>query len=293
MAFFILNWNLEEKKLKHLEFIVICIAGFLWFCQDPPAYSENFPVLIKKPVNESITIRKKTQKAEDKWAEERSRLKAKYEKRESKNDLLIGKNRELKRAVAARRASVDALEREIAQIARISEEFLPFLEQTYDRLEGLVKEDVPFLSDERRKRLETLRRTLDDHRVSIGEKFRKVMEALSVEAEYGNTVEVYQEEIIINDKKIQVNVFRLGRISLFFQSLDAKTIGYFDASVLAWKKFPPQYNRQINAAIEMGAKKEAEESRKKIFSDKSTLERSIARMEGKNNTLETENRALY
>ncbi|MCD6305421.1 MAG: DUF3450 domain-containing protein [Deltaproteobacteria bacterium] len=240
--------------MKNIAFILICATAFFCFFEIRPVFSENFPAQVKKPVNESITIRRKTQKAEDKWAEERSRLKAKYEKLESENNRLTAENSELKKDVAARRASVEALEREIAQIARISDELLPFLEQTYNRLAALVKEDVPFLSDERDRRLETLRRTLDDAMVSTSEKFRKVMEALSVEAEYGNTVEVYPEEIVIDGKKIQVNIFRLGKISLFFQTLDGKTTGYFDAAAFAWKKFPPQYNRQINAAIEMGTK---------------------------------------
>ena len=240
--------------MKQVGFIVICIAGFLWFFQDPPASSENFPAQAKKPVGESISIRQKTQKAEDKWAEERARLKAEYEKLEQENRRLTTENSELEKDVAVRKKSVEALEHQIAEIERISEELLPFLEQTYTRLAALVKEDVPFLQDERRRRIATLGRALDDSQVSISEKFRKVMEALTVEAEYGNTVEVYQERIMIDEKNVQVNIFRLGRLSLFFQSLDKKTTGYFDPAIFAWEKFPSHYNREINAAMEMGAK---------------------------------------
>ena len=246
---------MKEMRLKKLALIFVCVAGFSVFFEIGPAFSENFPAQVKKPVNESISIRQKTQEAEDKWAEERSRLKAEYEELEREKIRLSAENSELKKDVAARRASVDALEGEIAQIARISEELLPFLEQTYNRLAELVKVDVPFLSDERNKRLESLKRTLDDAMVSTGEKFRKMMESLSIEAEYGNTVEVYREKITIDEREIQVNIFRLGRTSLFFQSLDGETTGYFDSAVFVWKEFPPQYNRQINAAIEMGAKR--------------------------------------
>ncbi len=240
--------------MKNIAYILICVAGFFCFFEIGQAFPENFPAQVKKSINESISMRQKTQKAEDKWAEERLRLKAKYEKLESENNRLTAENNELKKDVAARQASVDALEHEIAQIARISDELLPFLEQTYNRLAVLVKEDIPFLRDERGRRIATLGRILNDSLVSTSEKFRKVMEALFVEAEYGNTVEVYPEEIVVDGKKIQVNIFRLGRISLFFQTLDGKTTGYFDQALFAWKKFPPRYNREINAAIEMGAK---------------------------------------
>jgi chromosome segregation ATPase len=208
----------------------------------------------QKRVEQSIEIRQATQKAEDKWAEERERLKAEYEELEGEYDRLSAEKRELEAETAARRASVEAIEKEIAQVARISNELTPFLEQTYDRLAALVKEDVPFLRDERKRRLETLRQTMDDPLISAGEKYRKVMEALLVEAEYGNTMEIYPEEIVLDDQKIQVNVFRLGRISLFFQTLDGKTSGYFDPATFEWKVFSPEYSRQIRAAIEMGAK---------------------------------------
>ena len=241
--------------MKKFTFILMCFVGFSCFSESLPAFSEDFPARVKKPVNESITIRRNTQKSADQWSEERLKLKGKYETLETDNDRLKVENNALKKNSADRRASIDALEGEIAQISRISEELLPFLEQTYDRLAKWVKEDVPFLPDERRKRLETLRRILDDPLVSTGEKFRKTMEALSVEAEYGNTVEAYREEIIIDEQKIQVNIFRLGRISLFFQSLDGEKTGYFDPAEFVWKEFPPQYNRQINAAMEMGAKR--------------------------------------
>ena len=243
------------KRLAIIRLIISCIAGFFWFFQDLPAYSENLPAKVKKPVNESITIRRETQKGEDKWAEERARLKAEYEKLEQKNQFLSAENRELKKNVDVRKKSVDALERQIAEIKRISEELLPFLEQTYRRLAALVREDTPFLQDERCRRIATLKRVLSDSHIPIGEKFRKVMEALTVEAEYGNTVEVYQERITIDKKNVQANIFRLGRISMFFQFLDQKTTGYFDPATFTWKKFPPHYNREINAAIDMGAKR--------------------------------------
>jgi archaellum component FlaC len=258
MSLFLCQQGLEKYRekmgLKKLVFILVCFLGFSIFLENGPVLSEDLPARVKKSVNESITIRQKTQKSSDKWAEERPKLKAKYETLETENGRLKAVNDGLKKDLAARRASIDALEREIAEISRISEELIPFLEQTYDRLAEWVREDVPFLADEREKRLETLRRILDDPLVHAGEKFRKVMEALSVEAEYGNTVEAYGEEIIVGERKIQVNIFRLGRISLFFQSLDGEKTGYFDPSGFVWKEFPPQQNRHINAAMEMATK---------------------------------------
>lgn len=240
--------------MKKLSLILVCFVGISCVSESRPAFSEDFSARVKKTVKGSIAIRQKTQKSEDKWAEERLKLKAKYEILETEKGRLKAEHDGLKKNLAARLAAVLALESEIARISRISEELLPFLKETYDRLAEWVKEDVPFLRAEREKRLETLGRILDDPLVPTGEKFRKVMEALSIEAEYGNTVEAYGEEIVLDDRRIQVNIFRLGRISLFFQSLDGEKTGYFDPSDSVWRKFPPRYNRQIDAAMEMAMK---------------------------------------
>jgi regulator of replication initiation timing len=139
--------------LKKLAFIFVCFWCFSGFFENGPAFSEDLPARVKESVNDAISIRRKTQKSADKWAEERSKLKRKYETLETENGRLKTVNDDLKKDLAARRAAVDALEREIAEISRISEEVIPFLEQTYDRLAQWVREDVPFLADEREKRL--------------------------------------------------------------------------------------------------------------------------------------------
>lgn len=52
-----------------------------------------------------------------------------------------------------------------------------------------------------------------------------------------------------------VNIFRLGRMALFFQTPDGKTCGTFDSASREWRKLPPQYHSQISAAMEIGAKR--------------------------------------
>jgi hypothetical protein len=81
------------------------------------------------------------------------------------------------------------------------------------------------------------------------------MEALFIEAEYGNTIEVYQEKILLADEDMLVNVLRLGRISLFFETLDQQTAGYFDLAENLWRTLPQSANRDIRIAMEIGYKR--------------------------------------
>jgi hypothetical protein len=96
---------------------------------------------------------------------------------------------------------------------------------------------------------------MEDPEVSVSEKFRKAMEALLVEAEYGSTIEVYQQTIAVDDAPSLVNVFRLGRISLFYQTLDQKRCGFYDVAAAAWRPLPTAFNRCLQTAIEIGAKR--------------------------------------
>jgi hypothetical protein len=110
------------------------------------------------------------------------------------------------------------------------------------------------LIEERTARLENLRETLDDPAVAMGEKFRKAMEALFIEAEYGNTVETYQEKIEIKGEEVLATVFRLGNMALFFETLDRESVGYFDLAENNWTPLSPEANREIRAAVEIASK---------------------------------------
>jgi len=179
------------------------------------AGSEDFPDTVKKPIKKSIDVRQETQKAEDRWAEEKATLETQFEALKQEQEELTLVRDQLRKRVDAYKTTITSLENKITEISRISGELLPYLDEVFDRMANRIDSDLPFLQDERRQRLQNLRQTFDDQEISTSEKFRKTMEALLIETEYGNTVEVYQQRIMIDGKSILVNIFRLGRISLF------------------------------------------------------------------------------
>jgi prefoldin subunit 5 len=235
------------KKCVLILFCLILLSG--------SAGSEDFPDTVKKPIKKSITVRQDTQKAEDRWAEEKATLETQFEALQQEQEELTLIRDQLRKRVDSYKTTIASLENKITEISRISGELLPYLEEVFDRMANRIDSDLPFLQDERRQRLKNLRKTLDDPEISSSEKFRKTMEALFIETEYGNTVEVYQQRIMIEGKSILVDIFRLGRISLFFQSLDQTQSGYFNQAQSVWKTLPAEYNREINAAIEIGTKR--------------------------------------
>jgi hypothetical protein len=52
-----------------------------------------------------------------------------------------------------------------------------------------------------------------------------------------------------------VDIFRLGRVCLLYQSLDHKSCGFYNVAASAWQPLSGAYNRPIAAAMEIGAKR--------------------------------------
>lgn len=240
----------EKKKLKRHPVVIILIILF-----GTSSMAEEFQERVKQPVDRAISIRQQTQVKEDKWAEERSRMQAEYEKLQLENQALETRRTALDKEVDSWRERVDALEKQLVAIEQISSRLMPFLRKTVEEISVLIQDGLPFLLPERRARIDILEKVLDDRDVSLGEKFRKTMETLFSEAEYGNTIEVYQEKIELENRSLLANVFRVGRLALLCQSLDRQTTGVWDPVNNSWQSLPAEYQRDVHMAIEMGKKR--------------------------------------
>jgi len=121
------------------------------------------------------------------------------------------------------------------QVDVINRQIFPMMERMIDGLEQSVALDVPFLMEERTKRINTLKDTMERSDVSVAEKFRKVMEAYQIENEYGTSSETYTQSITNKEGVTRsYNMLRVGRIGLYYQSDDAKITGRWDNELRDW-----------------------------------------------------------
>ena len=206
---------------------------------------------VQKKVMETIEIRRQTQKKEDAWAWKKTELMARYRSLKAQQEHLEKVRLKIERALSAQKARVAELERKIRESARIREELQSYLESVVTQLDEFIKKDLPFLLKERSTRLASINETLALPDKPAAEKYRRVMEALQVETEYGRTVEVYQDTIDLNGQSVLVDILRLGRLSLFYQTPDGRVIGHYDRAAGKWTPLPSTYRREINRAVEM------------------------------------------
>ena len=235
--------------------MIVFFISLAFLITGSPAFGEDVAKKARILVTKAIKTRQQTQISEDDWVSEKDDLEAKYEQFLNKNKDLLSVTKKLGEQISDTNGKIDFMENKISEISRISKELSPFLDTVYTELSSIIQTDIPFLLKERTNRLTNLRKILDDSKKPVSEKYRKIMEALFIETEYGSTIETYPDKITTQGKKVLVNIFRLGRLSLFYQSLDKKTTGYFDTGQSMWITLPGKYNRDINTAIEIAAKR--------------------------------------
>jgi hypothetical protein len=207
------------------------------------------------PARETLDIQRQTQKEEDRWASEKEALAAKFTVLEERKKKLQVLNAEARKAVEDKTQNLASLEKQLEDMEKTSKEIEPFLGVVYERLVRSLQESPPFLAVERKARVENLGLILKDDGMTISEKFRRLAEALMVEVEYGGTVDVYPETIQLSGKEIRVRVLRLGRVSLFCQSLDRKVSGVYDVASGTWQALPKPYNKDMDTAVEIASKR--------------------------------------
>jgi DNA repair exonuclease SbcCD ATPase subunit len=238
------------SKIPFLLVTLVLLPGTVCYGQETGRSDQ-----IQKPVAESIRIRQDTQEQEEQWRNDKQKLLAHYDQLEQEKKQLTEREQALDEKVNNVKIRIAAKTKQLDDIEQIQTEITPLIENLTKELEQFVASDLPFLPEERRGRMQRLEELRDDPEVTVSEKFRKVMEAMLIEAEYGNTIEVYQETIETGGRHTLVDIFRLGRLALFFQTLDQKECGFFNVAESAWQPLPTSYNRTISAAMEIGGKR--------------------------------------
>nr|WP_320012185.1 DUF3450 domain-containing protein [uncultured Desulfobulbus sp.] len=211
---------------------------------------------VEKPLRQAVDTRQAAQKTLDTWQTDRERLTAQYELLQEEIQQLQERQDELQSSVDATQERLAAKKHQLEEIARITGEISPFLDQLLQQLSLVAGSGPPFLQQERTERLEKLQGMINDPSVTVGEKYRRLMEGLLVEAEYGISTEVYQDHIDLDGQSILVDIFRLGRLNLFYLTLDQSSCGFYNEAAQAWQPLDPKELRPLKAAVAMAAKRQ-------------------------------------
>lgn len=164
-------------------------------------------------------------------------------------ELVEAYNRQLSRMIEDQQRELEDIEAQLISLAETEQATLPLLVRMQAMLEQFVAADLPFLPEERNQRVERLARLLDRADVSLAEKYRQILEAYQIEAEYGRTLEAWNGTLEQKGSQREVTFFRLGRVGLYYQTLDGEESGRWSREKAAWETLDDQFNWSIRKGI--------------------------------------------
>ncbi len=250
------GWDLYMPATGKLCGIMFFIAFFTMFCS-VPMYAGPDPAAVEAAVVEAIETESAAQKKLDAWDEERVRLQEEIRNLNTTIAWLTFRKEKYDAYIDRQQEAIDELKRKRKEMNRLHRELEPFLDECLVRLERLIGGDLPFLPEERRRRLDFLRESLNDYHIHLSEKLRRMIEALQVEAGYGRSIEVTETRLELDSGPVQVRVLRLGRMALFYQTPDCRISGRWNRHTEAWESIDPSYSRTLRQAMDMAQRKRA------------------------------------
>ena len=170
----------------------------------------------------------------DQTATETDKLVAEYKRLLKVNDGLRTYNALLQRQLDDQQTDMNNLRRSIDEVAIIERQITPTMLRMLESLDIFIKNDVPFLLDERNNRVQRLRDAVASADITTAEKFRAVLEAFNIVGNYGRTIEAYTGSLPIDGVNREVNFLKIGRISLIYQTADRETNGVWDQANREW-----------------------------------------------------------
>jgi hypothetical protein len=176
---------------------------------------------------------KQVQERIDQLDDETGKLLGQYRQLLAETESFTAYSAQLSTQVQSQLAEIDNTNKELAEIETTTREVMPLMQKMLDTLGRFVELDVPFLLEERSKRVATLKDMMARADVSVSEKYRRIVEAYVVEMEYGRTIEAYEGKLSGTDERT-VQLLRVGRVSLLYQTMDGKETGYWDMDKKAW-----------------------------------------------------------
>ncbi len=163
-------------------------------------------------------------------------------------------NEQLRRQIANQEQEMADLNSAIDEVSVIERQITPLMLRMIEGLAQFVELDMPFLPEERRKRIADLQAMMDRADVAPSEKFRRVMEAYQVEMDYGRTLEAYNGIHMIDGEERDVEFLRLGRTALIWQTRDASRQGVWNKQTRQWEELDSSYRTQVTKGLRMAKK---------------------------------------
>jgi cell division protein FtsB len=236
---------MHQRTYRRFSSVFFALLLPLWALSAPAADLRK-SLDVVSDTNSSATA---SQKKIDQLSAQTRALLEEYRRLQDGVEYQAAYTRELQELEQAQRVQIEDLNRQITQAAITRQRIVPLMRTMSDALEKFVVLDLPFHHEERINAVLLLKRRLNQPDLSVSAKFRLLLEAYQLEQAYGSNVEAWRGPVQWQGEQLSVEFLRVGRVALYFQSLDGASSAYWNAEQDEWLPLDPGFNRDVAEAL--------------------------------------------
>lgn len=167
-------------------------------------------------------------------------------------------NQQMRDLIASQLTEMTSIKEKMKNVSNLKKEVLPLVGKMASSIKDFVTLDVPFLKEERTKRMAEIDLLMSRADVSTSEKFRRVLEAYQIENEYGRTIEAYNGNVTSpSGDDISVEFLRVGRLALMYRGVDGNTFGRWDKTTGKFVDLERTYKSALKDGLRVAKKQKA------------------------------------
>ncbi len=220
----------------------------------------NPSILWAASVDDSLSVVRKTNKSAiesqqriDQLSIQSQKLLEEYQQIIQNTDYQNAYNFQLKQLKEDQETELASLQKQIDEINTTQLRIMPLMNSMADSLEKFVVLDLPFHQEDRVGSVIQLKQYLRNPSLSLPKKYRLLLEAFQIENNYGRTVESYRDSLSLNGETLSVEFLRIGRVALYYRTLDGHVSGRWNTESNDWDDLPDAFDRNLSDAIRVAS----------------------------------------
>jgi hypothetical protein len=210
-----------------------------------------------KVVTDTNRSAEKSQLSVDELAMQAQTLLEEYRRLNNGIEYQTAYTRELEQLQNTQKEQLAGLQQQIDDALITQQRIVPLMRSMSEALEKFVVLDLPFHHEQRIGAVLQLKQRLQQPDLSVSARFRLLLEAYQLEQDYGTSIEAWRDPLQLDGVELSVEYLRIGRVGLYYLSLDGQKSGYWDTSQQSWIALESQHNQAIAEALRVARNQSA------------------------------------
>ena len=242
---------MNNQPLKVLAFVAVLAGGLTVSAVQASEVSD-----VLKAGAVKVQNAKTAQTKVDRIADQTDGLLQEFKQVNKRIESLRVYNSQLERQIASQKQMMAELRESIENATIIERGISPLMMSMLKGLEEFVALDIPFKKEQRENAIADLYVNMDSAKFSAAEKFRQILEVYDIESEYSSSLESYRDlvDIDANGSEVEVEMLRIGRVALMYQTKDKSQTGAWNKETGSWETLGSEYRRPVDQGIRIAKK---------------------------------------